>query len=201
VDLLVGCLLLWVADAERCAPLPSGEARSGVKEIPLHGKIAAGRTALVDDEDYDLVMQYRWRAYETYSKRRGTSGPYAASTVRVTGDPKRRQKQVFMHRLLTGYALTDHRNNNGLDNQRHNLRPATTAQNNHNQRPRRGTSSRFKGVTLRKQSGKWQASIKVNGKYRYLGLHASEEDAALAYNAAALMLYGEFAYLNEVAAA
>jgi hypothetical protein len=104
-----------------------------------------------------------------------------------------------MHKLITGWPKTDHIDHDGLNNQRSNLRPATTAQNNHNQRPQRNTSSRFKGVTWHKRIGKWQAAIKVADKNRHLGVFPDEEDAARAYNAAAVEAYGEYAYLNEVA--
>jgi AP2 domain len=150
-----------------------------MKTVPLSGKHAAGRVALVDDEDYDLVSQYKWLAHVDGDR------VYARATSKG---------HVPMHKLITGQPATDHRNGDGLDNQRKNLRPATKAQNNHNQRPRRGTSSRFKGVTWHKQRGKWQAEIKVNGKSRYLGLYASEEEAAAVYAAAALQVQGEYAY-------
>jgi hypothetical protein len=150
-----------------------------MRTVPLYGKLAAGRVALVDDEDYDLVMQYRWNA------RIDGTRIYARSTSK---------RSVGMHSLITGWPMTDHRNGNGLDNQRSNLRSATKAQNNFNQRPRANTSSRFKGVTWNKRLGKWQAAIKVNGKSRHLGVFASEEKAAEAYRAASLAHQGEYAY-------
>ena len=167
-----------------------------MKTVPLHGAKAAGRVALVDDDDYELVSGYRWRVWE---RRRGPNGaiwgPYAVASV-----SSRRGGCIQMHQLITGWPMTDHRNGNGLDNQRSNLRPATVAQNTQNARPQAGSSSRYKGVTWHKKLSKWQAEIKVGGKHRYLGVFVSEEDAALAYNVAALEAYGEYAYLNEVAA-
>lgn len=167
-----------------------------MREIPLSGSKAAGRVALVDDEDYDLVMQYRWRVWEKDHEGARTNGPYAQANTYRDG----RKGHVFMHKLVTSWPRVDHKNHNGLDNRRSNLRPATTAQNNHNQRPQIGTSSRYKGVTWHKANRKWQATIKLAGRSRYLGCYSTEEDAALAYNAAALEAYGEHAYLNEVAA-
>ncbi len=105
-----------------------------------------------------------------------------------------------MHKLITGLPATDHRNGDGLDNQRSNLRPANAAQNNHNQRPQVGHSSRFKGVTWHKKVRKWQAAIKVCGKTHYLGCYVSEEEAAAAYAAAALAFQGEYAYAARGAA-
>jgi hypothetical protein len=167
-----------------------------VKTIPLHGKNAKGRVALIDDGDYDLVRSRRWTVIERPQPNGRMDGPYAITHFSRDG----RRTGVYMHALITGWPKTDHRNGDGLDNQRYNLRPATTAQNNHNQRPRIGTSSRFKGVTWHKKVAKWQATIKLNQRCVYLGVYTSEEEAALAYNAAALEAYGEYAYLNEVAA-
>jgi hypothetical protein len=96
--------------------------------------------------------------------------------------------------------MTDHSDGDGLNNQRSNLRPATTAQNNYNQSPQAGTSSRFKGVTWHKKRRKWQASIKVNGKFHYLGLFSDEEKAARAYADAAIAIQGSYAYAARGAA-
>lgn len=162
-----------------------------MKTVPLYGAKAAGRVALVDDEDYELVMQYRWRVWEKRRPSGTIDGPYA-----VAGLPSEHRwgARVKMHKLLTGWPMTDHRNGDGLDNQRSNLRPTTKARNNHNQSPQHGTSSQFKGVTWHKKAGKWQAAIKVNGKNRYLGVFTSEEAAACAYADAALAVQGEHAY-------
>jgi hypothetical protein len=167
-----------------------------MREIQLVGLKADGRTARVDDEDYALVSAYRWRVIERPQPNGRIDGPYAMTTYYRDGC----RIDVYMHTLLTGWPLTDHENGNGLDNQRANLRQATKAQNNFNQRPQRGTSSRFKGVTWHKQAGKWQASIKTQGKFRYLGLYSSEEDAARAYKEAAIAIQGAFAYAARSAA-
>lgn len=169
-----------------------------MKTVPLHGKIAAGRVARVDDGDYDLVMQYRWHVIERVRPGRRTHGPYAAAGI-WDGE---RNRHILMHKLLTGYPQTDHRNHDGLDNQRHNLRPATDPQNHANERKPlayggKPTSSRFKGVCWSKRERKWQARIRVgNGKRLDLGMFKSEIDAARAYDEAALTAHGEYAYLN-----
>lgn len=166
-----------------------------MKEVLLVGAKAAGRVALVDDEDFDLVSQYRWVVREQLVEGRRPNGPYA----HTHSGPRHQRVCLLMHTLLTGWPLTDHINHNGLDNQRANLRPATDAENRHNSRPVVGTSSQFKGVTWHRGVRKWQAQIGAAGKCRYLGCFASEEDAALAYNEAALELFGPRAFLNEVA--
>jgi hypothetical protein len=170
-----------------------------MKTVPLHGRKAAGRVALVDDEDYDLVMQYRWHVREEQRPgRRRPNGPYARTNVRI-GD---RSTTIAMHSLLTGWPLTDHADHNGLNNQRYNLRPATFTENNANKREQAGTSSRFKGVcwaasTLRTgEQGRWLARIEANDRAHYLGKFACEEDAARAYDAAARRFFGAYACLN-----
>ena len=160
-----------------------------MKTVPLYGKVAAGRVALVDDEDYDLVMRYRWTVREPISPRGTVWGPYAKARV-----PSGTDTIIYMHTLLTGWPQTDHRNGYGLDNQRSNLRPATHVQNSQNRRPWPGCSSRHKGVSWHRRGRKWRADITVNGKLRYLGLFESEEDAARAYTEAALATQGEYAY-------
>jgi hypothetical protein len=87
----------------------------------------------------------------------------------------------------------DHRNHNGLDNRRSNLRLATGHQNQGNRRPQ-GGSPRFKGVYLSRS--KWVAQIRFGGSKRYLGRFTVEEDAARAYDAAARLIFGEFACTN-----
>ena len=162
-----------------------------MKEIPLGGKKAAGRVALVDDEDYGLVMGYRWHVKERRRADRN-DGPYAVTTTPY-------KSSLGMHQLITGWLMTDHIDRDGLNNQRSNLRPATRTQNAQNSRPKTGSSSRFKGVAWHRGVEKWQVTIKADGRHRYLGCFADEEEAALAYNAAALEAWGPYAYLNEVA--
>jgi AP2 domain len=161
-----------------------------LRTIPLGGKVAAGRVALVDDEDYELVAGYSWSAAQF--------SPwiiYAQAYVR--GSSAVAPIHVRMHKLITGWPRTDHINGDGLDNQRHNLRPATHAQNLAN-RPkiRRPTSSRYKGVSWDRTVRKWGAHVTVNGRMHNLGRFLIEEDAARAYDAAAIKAFGEFAFLN-----
>lgn len=167
---------------------PSG--RSSMKTVPLHGAKAAGRVALVDDEDYELVMQYRWFVDERERNCR-PHGPYAIANL-----PRPLRKQISMHRLLTGWPRIDHIDHNGLNNQRSNLRPATYTQNAQNQRSHVDSTSKYKGVCWLRKKGKWLAYINYNGQRHYLGLHLSEEDAARAYDVAARREFGEFALLN-----
>lgn len=106
-----------------------------------------------------------------------------------------------MHRVVAlpdPEHLVDHRNGNGLDNRRCNLRTASNSQNQRNKRGGSGGSSRFKGVTWRERGQKWEAQIHTGGRWLYLGQFQDERDAALAYNAAALAEFGEFARMNDI---
>jgi hypothetical protein len=101
--------------------------------------------------------------------------------------------KLYMHRELTGWALVDHKNRDGLDNRRGNLRPASKSQNAANAPRRSDSTNQFKGV--RPSSGgrpSWVARI----QNRHLGTFPTEEAAALAYDAAARETFGEFAWLN-----
>lgn len=164
-----------------------------MKTVPLGGAKAAGRVAFVDDGDYDLVMQHRWHVRETQRPGRRPLGPYAITNVtRVDGS----RTTLFMHNLIMGATRIDHADGNGLNNQRTNLRPASNGQNMHNRQGNLGHSSRYKGVTWNKRRRGWIARITLDGNRHQLGCFATEEDAARAYDAAAVIAFGEFARLN-----
>jgi len=158
------------------------DAGDGTCLVPL----TQGKHAIVSREDAERVCRYKWCAVRTGRLF------YAVSSIEG--------KMVYMHRFLvtaTQPHEVDHINHDGLDNTRQNLRVATHQQNIRNARKRKGCTSRFKGVSFHAETRKWQAHFYKNGKSIGLGLFASEEAAALAYNAAASAEYGEFALLNE----
>lgn len=147
--------------------------------------------ATVDDEDFERLAQWRWHA---------TSDFYAARTVySVSSEGKRKWKTVLMsHEVLApkpGFEI-DHKNGVKTDNRRENLRYATEAQNRQNVGHRRSNKTGFKGVSWNKGAKKFVATIGVGGKVKHLGCFDRASDAALAYNAAAVKLHGEFARLN-----
>jgi hypothetical protein len=154
--------------------------------VRLGGKKAAGRVALVDDGDYDLVMQYRWFVQED-TRPGQRSGPYARAQLPAPG-----REHLFMHSLIADFPKPDHIDGDGLNNQRSNLRPATASQNMANRRA--WGRSPYKGVSWGGYS--WAARIGHEGKILRLGYFKSEEDAARAYDIAAIELYGGFARLN-----
>lgn len=145
--------------------------------------IIRGRVVLIDDTDIPLLVGRKW-------------GIQFAPNGRVYVRSTNPQPQIYLHRLLLNAAPgadIDHINGNSLDNRRCNLRTATRSQNNANGRWDNPTG--FRGVALRK-NGRFVAKITIKGYQSYLGSFGSAEEAARAYDAAALALYGEFARLN-----
>ena len=155
--------------------------------VPLHSRKHPGLVALIDDADLDLVQPYTWCPYLSR-----TGQTFYAVARRIDGV----RAVIRMHKLITGWPRTDHKNHDGLDNQRSNLRPATWGQNAANSLPRKGTTSPYKGVCWLADNQKWRAEIRIGGRHRHLGCFAVEEDAARAYDAAALEAWGEYAFLN-----
>jgi hypothetical protein len=165
-----------------------------MQTVQLYGKVAAGRVALVDDKDYELVMLYRWSVIEVKQSGDRRPIPYARAYVPAVGGQKR--GSVTMHNLITGIIGVDHANGNSLDNRRSNLRAATQGENTGNKRKRLSASSQYKGVSWHKRTGRWRATIGAAGQRRHLGAFVSEIDAACAYDVAAREAYGEFACVN-----
>ena len=162
--------------------------------IPL----TQGQVALVDQEDYERVSKHKWCAL--YACKRYDDGVFYA--VRGT---RRGGKQVFtyLHRFVlnapAGLEVDHIYVKDTLDCRRANLRLATKSQNMANQRKaRKPASSRYKGVSWHQHTKKWRARIGVNRRNMHLGLFSSESDAALAYNRAATLHFGQFALLNTV---
>lgn len=107
-----------------------------------------------------------------------------------------------MHRQILGLQKgdgikSDHRNGNGLNNQRYNLRKCTTQQNGFN-RTCQSHSSQYKGASWDTKTKKWRAQIQLNENTFRLGSYETEIEAAKAYNRKAKELFGEFARLNNV---
>lgn len=157
-----------------------------MKEIAL----TQGKVALVDDDDFERINQCKWFAWRGY-------GQSFYATRSIGKSPN--QRRVWMHReILTlphGVEI-DHRDRNGLNNQRSNLRAATRAQNAANLPIPVTNTSGLKGVSWHAQSKSWCSTIHVNGKKRWLGTFSSKVAAALRYDKEAILLRGDFAAIN-----
>jgi hypothetical protein len=147
--------------------------------IPLRRRDGSVRAeVIVDAAEYDWLNQWRWCA---------NGKPERLYVFRYERDGAK-YRPVRMHRLVVGLAdddprEVDHINRDTLDNRRANLRIVTRAQNMQNQASHRGASSRHRGVAFHKQSGRWGASARLNGRQHWLGLHDDERSAARAAEA------------------
>lgn len=155
------------------------------RRVLLVGELGRGRHILVDAEDYDRVTRHRWwlsshRGRLTYAK------------AHIDG------RTVSLHRWLLGLEVgdaraVDHISGDTLDNRRSNLRLCTAGENRRNSAVVSGPI-RLKGVSL--ERGRYRAEIRANGRHHFLGLHATPEAAALAYDEACRELHGDFAVTN-----
>lgn len=141
--------------------------------------------AIIDDTDKEIIDKFRWRA------AKGKNTQYAVTRMNGT--------TVLMHRFILRASgrnkFVDHKNGNGLDNRRDNIRVCTPSENNRNKRIYKNNTSRMKGVTAL-TNGKFISRIRTGEGLIYLGTFKSLEDAAIAYDNAAKAHHQEFAYLN-----
>jgi len=156
------------------------------KLIPL----TQNKFAIVDDNDFERLNQWKW--YAVQEKHTW----YAVRAIWNNG----RAITIPMHRDILNSPNgmeTDHKDHNGLNNCRYNLRLASRMQNQHNRESHCGTS-KYKGVSWHKRDKKWQSQIRVNRKLVHLGCFDNEIEAAKVYNIKATELFGEFAYVNNL---
>lgn len=138
---------------------------------------------LCDEEDFYLVDKYTWNV----THKGNTS--YLITDIN--------KKRVYFHQLVCpDFKLTDHKNQNGLDNRRENLRSVNKSQNAYNSVKRKNCSSKYKGVSWNKRDKYFEAYITVDKKRIRLGYYKNEIDAAKAYDAAAKLYHKEYARIN-----
>ena len=153
-----------------------------MKEIQL----TRGFVAIVDDEDYEWLNQWKWSC---------DSRGYA---IRYESITKGKQTAILMHRqilnLLKGDIKNgDHINGNRLDNRKENLRICSKSENNRNRNIGKDNTSGYKGVSWNGSANKWQSRIRINGKQKHLGLFTCPKEAHEAYKKAAMKNHGLFA--------
>lgn len=138
--------------------------------------------AKIDIEDLEKV--------KSYSKKWYRCNAYAACW--------KDGKNILMHRILIDAEKgidIDHKNHNGLDNRKENLRAVTRSQNSYNSYPKR--NNKHKGITFIKRAKKWAAKIGINYRQVHLGYFSNINDAMEAYDKAAIKYYGEYAFTNK----
>lgn len=148
--------------------------------------LTKGFEALVDDSDFAILDQWKWRVMESKGHR------YAVRQDRA-------KKSVLMHRFLLNPKATqqvDHRDRNGLNNQRENLRVCEDSQNYANAKLSRRNKSGFKGVCWDRVNGLWMAFIGAKPR-KTIGYSHHPKEAARMYDVAAVKRYGEFALTNQ----
>jgi len=155
-----------------------------MKKIQLSGKHGKGKFTMVDDEDAARLEEM------------GVSLSLTTRYAQFRYKGKVWKLHRFIMKVKKG-EFVDHIDGNGLNNCKSNLRFCTLSENQANKSSPKGTS-KYKGISFIKKTKKWRADIRKNYKQIYLGTFETETDAALAYNAKAKELFGEFAYLNQI---
>jgi hypothetical protein len=155
-----------------------------MKEIVL----GDGSAVIVDANHFEYLAQFKWSAQ---------GNGYAFRRINVDG----KYQKIYLHRFIMKAVkgeYVDHINGDKIDNRICNLRICTNAENSRNSKKKTGGSSKYKGVTFEKRTGRWVAQIMLNRKNIFLGSFKTEVEAAIQYNKGAIKYHGEFAKLNEI---
>lgn len=155
-----------------------------MKEIQL----TQGKVALVDDEDFEWLNQWKWHIHSL--------GYACRTTLKSEG----KKTVILMHRVIFGlvqnesfHSVIDHINGNKIDNRKSNIRVCNQSKNNMNKGMAPNNKSGYKGVSWSNHRNSWVSFIKVDGKNKNLGSFTTKEEAHKAYQSAAKILHGEFA--------
>jgi len=165
-------------------------------------KLTQNKEALIDEEDYENLSKFKWHA----RKGKTNNTWYAGRSFKKFKSKSRGGYRILlMHREILQpkkWEVVDHKNGNGLDNRRSNIRICTIQQNLRNAKAYAGSTSKYRGVSWHKDStlkngGKWCARITLGPKRtKRLGLFKTEIEAAKAYDKAAKQIFGEYAKFN-----
>lgn len=161
-------------------------------QMPKEIQLTQGKVALVDDEDFDYLNQWKWYA-------NNLKGKFYA--VRSESINKKYTGCLLMHRVImnpTKGLVVDHINGDTLNNQKNNLRNCTHADNIKNQKLSISNKTGFRGVSWHKNNKVYESRIRSNNISYYIGSFNNPIDAAKAYNEAAIKFHGEFANLNKI---
>ncbi len=174
----------------------SQRTRSDLNEVTIKGDLCIIQAydrqdiptvqILIDAEDYDRIRKYKWYTKNNHGHTRAlnTQVGYLSRFIMGVTDPK---------------IQVDHINHDTLDNRKRNLRLCSHPENQRNMTVnRKNNVSGYKGVHWDRRRNKWSVQIKINGSNIYIGSFNSKEQAALAYNQAAIKFHKEFALLNDV---
>lgn len=148
--------------------------------------LTKGAVSIIDDDDYEAISAFKWSLWK---------GGYAARKFYFEGVERTLSMHVFIMCPPRDLWI-DHINGDGLDNRKSNLRYATNSLNQANRKRLTLNTSGYRGVCFAKDTGKWQAAIKHRQHNYYLGQYDTREQAAIAYDKAAVRLFGQFAVLN-----
>ena len=161
-------------------------------EIKIDSHTYGEVKAIIDDEDFDYVNKLKWHPVKNFN----TGTMYFQAHVYKNG----KRTSISMHRYIMktpdGFC-TDHINHNGFDNRKVNLRTCTTSQNGMNRKVSKNNTTGYKGVTFNKHSKSYKAYIKKDNKEYLIGYYKTADQAAIAYNIAAVKYFGEFARPND----
>ena len=166
--------------------MPSLNAPLGAMYIPL----TQNKFTLIDSEEYEKVSQYKWYLNST---------GYAVRNEYTKVNGKWKLKIILMHRVLLSAPkgkVVDHINNDSLDNRKNNLQICSQLENLRKKRMQKNNTSGYRGVSWYKNLQKWSAEIWVDRKRINLGYFKDGNEAAKAYNQAAIKYFGKFAQIN-----
>jgi len=159
---------------------------------PIKNKENKNLFAQVDDSDFEFLNSFMW-----YGQPQLTGKYYA---VRQSLLENGKQRTVRMHMVIMNTPKgkhTDHKDGDGLNNQRNNLRICTPGQNQMNKIGSKNVTSKYKGVWYCKNKKGWMVAIRAYNKRMPIGRFKTEENAAIAYNIFAEKYHGEFANYNK----